>query len=670
MTNLNNIGSIVKSDPLVKLIQKENFVGWVYRIDYDRAYVMTNDIWKQQVLGIPHNCFLVAASFDPDHFDQADEFEKEVILLRVLRSAPLPQDDELVKTRIDYYQEQTNIYGGRELDSITQNQLQFGGLECKVLGTFFNDEGHLRLGSDLESFINAARLAVYRPRKEALKIIVNYVDPDRRRRAEEEAEQLGFKKKLSPFVIGTVRYTSTDRMHRRMSKDEEVEVSIQPADFLARRTAVLGMTRTGKSNMIKQLVSVIKRVSDESEVPIGQIIYDINGEYANANQQDQGALADVYPDDTIRYRMIPSEGFEILGTNFYEQVEEGFAIIRRELEKRGRLTSDYLAKFVKVNLEKPDDPKDYSELKRWERKVSAYKALLFKAGFKPPSKQYRVKFSASKEVLDAVERVANRKFPDPQNGFTLEEAVDWFLAVRKADREGSLPKSKSGKKWVDEELAVLLNMLAQKNDNDAFISGYSVVTQAIGFHIPNRNRRVEEEIYDHLKNGKIVILDLSVGDPEVREQIAKDIAAYIFNASMQIFINGKMPPNICVYIEEAHNLIGKDMELTEVWPRLAKEGGKYRIALIYATQEVSSVHPNILANTENWFVTHLNNENEIKHLARFYDFEDFSRSLLRAQDVGFARVKMLSGPFVIPVQINKFDPEKEKNRRMQLKRGY
>lgn len=660
---MENINRILRQEALAQLIQPENFIGWTFAIDYELAFVMTNDIWKARSLGVPHNCFLIAASFNPDEFADTPEADREVILLRVIGSIRLPQDDDLVRTKIDYFQQQTDIFSAgenRDIDDITLNQLQFGGLKCRVLGTFFTSDGELWLGSDIESFATASRLNVYRPHGDALSTIVNYVDPIRRRNAVEDAQRLGLSGEIRPFRIGSVRYTSTDRMHRRDQRAQIVPVLVQPSDFLARRTAVLGMTRTGKSNMIKQMVSVVKRVADEGQAKIGQIIYDINGEYANPNQQDQGAIADIYPQDAVRYRMIETEGFEELRTNFYEQLNEGFGIIQRELESAGRVTTDYVRAFVNMSLDEPDK-REVSEHKRWQLRVAAYKTLLYVAGFAPPP-NHRVFFSANTTVQNRVHGKANEQLPDPGQGLPLEQARRWFLAAREANIESALPSSTKGKDWVDDTLQTLLDMISQKRGAGSFISGHRILADSLRYHSPRRTTEVADEIYQHLVAGKIVILDLSVGDARIREKVSTQIAQKIFQNSMNIFVEGKTPPNIVVYIEEAHNLIGKGMDLTETWPRLAKEGAKYRIALVYATQEVSSVHPNILANTENWFITHLNNAREIRELAQFYDFDDFSNSLIRAQDVGFARVKTLSGPFVVPTQIDKFDPEAERQR--------
>lgn len=648
------------SDKLVSLIQTENYVGRIYSIDYENALVLTNDAWKEMVDGVPQNAFLIATTIEPTKYNKVAEFNREVILLRVNGSCKLPQDDDNIRTKLDSIQNKTATYSEEQPDILTQNLLQFSGLQCRVLGTFYMKDQELHLGSDIENFSSSLTQAVYLPKGDALKTIVNYVDSIRLKKSKEDFEKMGIDKDVEPFEIGKVRYTSSDRLQRKDS-NSLVPVFIQPSDFLARRTAVLGMTRTGKSNMVKQTVSVVNRVSENSSLPIGQLIFDINGEYANANEQDNGAISDIFANDCVRYRMIKSVGFKNLLNNFYEQIPEGFSVICEQIKNDGNAGAGDIQNFMTTSFEEPDKD-DYGQHNRWEVKSAIYRCLLYKAEYELKNKEsYYITFIVNSEIRKQVEEETDYKIitlgKSGRIKMPIAKACEWFLKAREKNKETPLSSS-SGDDWLDGDCKAMLNMLAQKNDKDSYIRGYRILINARDFHSCEREKEeVYGEVYNCLKEGKIVILDLSVGMATMREKIGTDLAKYIFNASMNCFTKGDNPPYIMIYIEEAHNLIGKGMPLTDMWPRIAKEGAKYKIGLVYATQEVSSVHPNILSNTENWFVSHLNSENEIRELDKFYDFADFHKSLLRAQDVGFTRVKTLSSSFVVPVQINKFNPE-------------
>jgi DNA helicase HerA-like ATPase len=140
------------------------------------------------------------------------------------------------------------------------------------------------------------------------------------------------------------------------------------------------------------------------------------------------------------------------------------------------------------------------------------------------------------------------------------------------------------------------------------------------------------------------------------------ITKYIFKNSMRRFTDMKPNNFIQFYFEEAHNLFPKkdDKDLSQIYNRLAKEGAKLNLGLTFATQEISSISANILKNTQNWFVSHLNNDDEIRELRKYYDFSDFSEGLIRFSqdtDKGFVRMKSYSNAFVVPVQIDKFEPK-------------
>ncbi|KAF0223087.1 MAG: hypothetical protein FD176_2253 [Rhodospirillaceae bacterium] len=666
----------VAGGPLLGLIggSAADHVGYVYSMSFNEACVLTNDKWKERVAGIPHNSFLVAAAFDPRNMSNLSEFDREVVLLRVLGPASLPSDADLLKTRIEHNQrrvegEQFSKDKLDGMDPLTHAELQFGALKCRILGTFYIDDKELRLGSDLENYFCSSRLRVFKPRGGALEMIVNHINPDVRRKSITEATAAGFTKPPSPIRIGTVRYTSTARLHRAPS-EQLVTVMIQPSDFLGRRTAVLGMTRTGKSNTVKTAVASVHLAAMRDGVKVGQIIFDLNGEYANANHQDDGSsIAEVFAQDCVRYRAIETPGFQDLRTNFYRECADALNLLAKLMKDDPFRGQTDLQQFLDSGLEEPDIS-DTSAHKRWEVRRAVFQCILYAAGYKAPANQ-SVRFPVNQNILTAVAAVNGTPTPaQAGKGYVslpIAAAGAWFTAARKENydlrrrqKDNSQAvtgfTSSSGNPWVDPMLESYLNVLARENHTGTSVRGFRAIAPYIGYHSPQRQADVIQEIINHLVAGKIVILDLSAGPDEVRSVLSERIARQIFNHSFADLNAGKKPQNMVIYVEEAHNLIGKKDALTSTWPRIAKEGAKARIAFVYATQEPSSIHPNVLANTENWFVTHLNNEDELRALGKFYDFADFHDSLKSAQDVGFARIKTLSSPFVVPTQIERFTP--------------
>lgn len=653
------MGSMALEDSNIKpIVDGSTLIGGVYYMDYDEAVIVSNDRWKDRAGGVPRHCYLLATAADwenPTNFEEDDAY---AMLLRAKGPAKLPNEDDLMEVRAEAMRKKVTGNTNTEspevptnnedvLDVLTRNEIQFSGIEAKILGTVYEENNELKFGSDVDTFYSSARYQVYKPREEALQKLTSIQTRD-----QEEGVR-----------VGRVRYSSTERN----PIGDEARVPIDIRDVIGSKTAVFGMTRTGKSNTMKILATAIFEHAQGEDEEIGQLLFDPAGEYANPNEQDEMALRELSEENTTVYEWGGgrSSDTESLRMNFFE--EDNIKAVWSEIQNHVPDDAGYKKDFKGADVVGPDNRDDnYSAYYRAQRRRSAFYAALKRAGFDIPD-DFSSAVKTAESVRDYIENNSNLSL-DTNNGTVYLDRDDlepfWKVVAEHRNEINQAYRNATGKEkdWVDAQLENVLVVFNAETGR-----GYRILQSARNFHDPDETGFYARDIYDKLADGQMVIVDMSSGTENSVKITSETVIRHIFNRAVDRFTNDQPLHDIQVYLEEAHNQFNRDNleEAPERDPyvRLAKEASKFNIGLIYATQEVSSVDDRVLANTANWVVTHLNNTNETRELSKYYNFEDFERQTREAEDIGFARIKTKSGRFIIPTQIDKFDAERVESAR-------
>lgn len=274
---------------LASLVEGAAYVGEVFSIGYDEALVQIHDFNRQQVGGIPALSFLLATRIKPGSTPDIRKEDSSLVLLRVMDHADLPNAQEALRVRVENAQrvsgELEKTFDHKDvMDPTTNNLLGYAGVRCRVLGTFYVDsvdepsgpKYELMFGSDLSNYYPNRGLKVFKARGQVLERIMNYRDP-----------RLGTAIQNELLVkVGDVRYASTNRPFQQTSA---VPVSLTPTDLLGQKTALFGMTRTGKSNTTKIILkSVFGLRWDVQPIRVGQIVFDPNGARTRIGQDATG----------------------------------------------------------------------------------------------------------------------------------------------------------------------------------------------------------------------------------------------------------------------------------------------------------------------------------------------------------------------------------------------
>lgn len=403
----------------------------------------------------------------------------------------------------------------------------------------------------------------------------------------------------------------------------EVAKQVDVSNFHGRRTANFGKTGLGKSNENKVILCLLKHHFPE----MGMLIFDLNGEYARQETEGTSAgLIDAFEKMGIRNQIIWLTNRQVAPRTEYYEAKP----IKINFFKEPYLAIELAYQRALMDGERPPQ---YLEAAReglnpetgdWENipnKMAYVYGALINAGLECPRSEKTVNYNEEKYDI-------SKPFKVKELLAKLSERTRKNNRQRRNDGDTAEGSARDLFQWA-KRLSFLKSLHTSGSSEDFF-------SLAVGKAI----------------EGKVVIIDLPTVSPELVEFLSVRLAARLFREALRRYSSEQQKKtDVLIVIEEAHNLL---QDPSGVFYRIAKEGRKYGIGMLYSTQSPSAIPSDILAQTENFLVKHVSSEEDVKALkkAKVAFAEPIADFILNEPVIGLSYVYMEPyQPFPVPVQV-------------------
>lgn len=125
------------------------------------------------------------------------------------------------------------------------------------------------------------------------------------------------------------------------------------------------------------------------------------------------------------------------------------------------------------------------------------------------------------------------------------------------------------------------------------------------------------------KHSQITIFDMNEVEDEVVELVSAVVTRMIFERLRRSLVRNTFPVNLV--LEEAHRYVAQRpsdfaIDATKIFERVAKEGRKYGLFLLLASQRPSELSSTVLSQCSNFVIHRIQNPEDLQHVRRMTPF--------------------------------------------------